>query len=341
MSEGNLPVVEHPFGARRAQRRRDIDYMHAGHRRRHLGQREIGQAETRAMSRDSTFRESQRLHGGFRQIVDQDRRGCPLAQLLEQLPCLREISGVRVLAGRGRLRDEVPRSERAYKNSVVLVFGGEAHVVGKGRRDTQVDTAPCSFPAQEIRLHLDIAIAEQQDIDAFPGAAQILDSIASSRRPTGCDAFLHLPPVAFQHFGGIAPVRCGKSGAGGRQFFFRRFLGEDLALGQPGDRSGDDVARIGNQMADRSTIVRDAARFAEIIDQDAGFAVHRQAHVADGMDQQKTVGANGQLVNKAGAAQHHRLTRRDTADLDRPGTAFLLHAAGHCSPGASSLPSSL
>ncbi len=153
-------------------------------RRGNLRQRDIGQAESRAVSRDAALRQPQRLHGRLRQIVDQDRRGRPFAQLLQQLPRLRDIGGMRVLAGRGRVGDQVPRAQGADENRVVLVFGGEAHVVGKCRRDAQVDAAPRRFPAQEIGLHLDVAIAEQQrHRRAFRRSPRSAEPIRAPRRP--------------------------------------------------------------------------------------------------------------------------------------------------------------
>ena len=77
----------------------------------------------------------------------------------------------------------VPRTECAYNNRLVLVFRGEAHIVGESCGDAQVDPAPRGFLAKEIGLHLDVAVAEQENIDALESAAEIRDLIRCARRP--------------------------------------------------------------------------------------------------------------------------------------------------------------
>ena len=93
----------------------------------------------------------------------------------------------------------------------------------------QVDAATRRFPAQEIGLHLNIAIAEQQGIDAPAGRAEILKAVRRADRPVGLTALLQLAPVILQQFRGITPVPGAEFLSRCSQLFFRRHLGQDLA----------------------------------------------------------------------------------------------------------------
>ena len=182
MGEADLAVVEQPFGAGRGQRGRDIDHIDVGKGAREFGKRDVGQPEPGAVSLHAAFRKSQRLNGRLGQIVDQDRRGGHFAQLAQKLGGMRDIGRMRVEAV-NVLGDEVPGPQGADENHIVLALAGKANVVGERRRHMQIDAAARRFPAQEVGFHLDIAIAEQQRIDAPSGGAEIVEAVGRRRPP--------------------------------------------------------------------------------------------------------------------------------------------------------------
>ena len=119
------------------------------------------------------------------------------------------------------LGDEMPGPQCADEDRIVLALAGKTNVVGERRRHMQVDAAARRFPAQEVGFHLDIAIAEQQHFDALAGDAEIVKAVGGADRPIGGRPLLQVAPVAFEDFGGIAPVLGRKLGADRGQFFFR------------------------------------------------------------------------------------------------------------------------
>ena len=121
----------------------------------------------------------------------------------------------------------------------------------------------------------------------FGALAEIRHGIGRPRRPVRFHAFLHPAAVAFEHLAGVAPMRGGKFRAHGSQFFLRCFLGENVALDQGGNRSGNHLPRVREQLADCVALFGNVAGFAEKVEQDANFAVHGQTRMADGMDDQK------------------------------------------------------
>ncbi len=152
MREAHLPVIEHSFGARRRQRRRDIDDMHAGN--------------VAASSASATLARRKRVRCP---VMPRSARpsGCTVgsgrlsirigAEVLsrnccKQMPRLRDINRMRSLARRGRFSDHMPRAQSADENGVMFMFGGKTHIVGKGCGDMQVDAARAPLRGAENRL---------------------------------------------------------------------------------------------------------------------------------------------------------------------------------------------
>ena len=140
-----------------------------------------------------------------------------------------DIGGVGVEPILKVLGDEVPYPERADEDHVMFVLARKTDVVRERRRHMQIDAAARRFLAQEIGLHLDIAIAEQQRINAPARTAKILQAVRRADRPVGRTALLQLAPVAIEHFRGVAPMLGGEFLSRRSQLFFRRHLGQDLA----------------------------------------------------------------------------------------------------------------
>jgi hypothetical protein len=234
-----------------------------------------------------------------------------VAQLAQQIGGMRDIGRVRVKAV-NILDDQVTGPQGADENHIVFAFGGKTNVVGECRGYMQIDAAAARFPAQEVGFHLDIAIAEQNRIDTSAGGVEVVETISSADRPVGSRSLLQFTPVALEHFGGVAAVLGGKLRADGSQFLLRRLFGQYLARQQFHDGAFDDIAqirrrlvRLRNQRRHGIVIFGDAPRLGEIIDQRADIVIGGQSHMADRVDDQGAILANGQLMNKARAAQDH------------------------------------
>src|ERR1700756_2091400 len=100
----------------------------------------------------------------------------------------------------------MPGSQCADENGIVLALAGKTNVVRECRRYVQVDPAACRLPAQEICFHLDIAVAEQQDVAPLAGGVEIIKAISGADRPIGLRSLLQVTPVPFKHFGGVAAM---------------------------------------------------------------------------------------------------------------------------------------
>ena len=63
--------------------------------------------------------------------------------------------------------------KRADQDRVVPALAGEADIVGEGRGDAQIDAARRGLAAQEIGLHLQVAIAEQHHVEPPPRRREV------------------------------------------------------------------------------------------------------------------------------------------------------------------------
>ena len=175
------------------------------------------------------------------------------------------IAGMRVEAVGEVLGDQMPGPQGADEDGVVLAFADKPNIVGKSRRHMQIDAAPRRFPAQEIGFHLDIAIAEQDDIDALSAGAEIVEAVGGADRPIGRRAFLQVAPIALEDFGRIAPMLGRKFGADRGQF---------LAQGSFRSGSGAPAGPIPcarPPRADRSACRRPSGNSAVIASQSSGM----------------------------------------------------------------------
>ncbi len=53
----------------------------------------------------------------------------------------------------------------------------QSGVGGERGRGAQIDASPSGFPAEEVGFHLDVAIAEQQDVDAAVQALSVIERV--------------------------------------------------------------------------------------------------------------------------------------------------------------------
>lgn len=250
MGETNLPVVQQGNAAFRCQCGGDIDDVDVRKTFGQINQRKIGHAELRAMTVASPFGYSQRLHRRHRQIVDQDRRRGLLAQLRQRVLGLRDIDLVWV-ATRHRLpRDEMPGVECSNQDGIVLVFRREGIIVWGGCRDPQIVAALIGLAAQEIGLHVHVAITKQDQINSRLGAANVLNPLRRLDRPIVARALLQFSAVTVEQFGGIAAQRRTELLHDLRQLRIRILVGEKATLAQRIDAAGEDLHVMGHKFRD-------------------------------------------------------------------------------------------
>ena len=210
------------------------------------------------------------------------------------------------------LGDEVPGPQCADENRVMPAFTDKTNIVRKRRRYPQFNAAARRFPAQEVGLHLDVAIAQQNDIEGLAAGAEIVQAVGSADRPIGRRAFFHRAPVALQHLGRIPPMPGRKFGADRGQLFLGGLFSQDLPGQQIQYRALDHITqirqlvpRVRKQRHHRLAILGNAARLGKIIQKSADLAIGGQAHLADRVHDQGAVLPNRQLMDKARAAQDH------------------------------------
>jgi hypothetical protein len=174
VGEAHEPVVEHALRPDGRERGGDIDDMYVGIGLNQIREHDVADAEAHTVSIEAPLGEAERLHCRLGQIVDQDRRRRALAQLLQDVAGFRDIGGVRaILTGLGIESERVTRSQCVDQNHIVLVLAHEANIVGKRRGNAKVDPALRPLTPQEVGFHLQIAVPEQNDINALLLAIEV------------------------------------------------------------------------------------------------------------------------------------------------------------------------
>ena len=243
--------------------------------------------------------QAQGLHGRLGQVVDQDRRLAVLADRGQQLMRLGHERGEgRPLAHR-RLRDRPPRAQGADQHRVVRPLGQQAQVVGEGRRHAQVDAARQGLGLQELRLHLDVAVAHQDQIQPPPLAAELGHPARAPHRPVVLAALARLQPKPLQHRLRIAA----ETGRQGLELRLRRLLGEDVALGEPLQGQHDGVRVQPDPGGQAGELVGQVPRLGEILHHRRRLGVERQLQLAQGMDRQNAAALQRDQVQETGLAQ--------------------------------------
>ena len=179
------------------------------------------------------------------------------------------------------------------------------------RGDAQIDAAPRRFAPQEVALHLKIAIAEQEHVEARASAAEIAQSRRGGDAPIGVRALLALAAMAIEEVARIAAMHLAQGEGGVRQLLLRRAVGQDAALHEVGDRGAERrfvVAEPGAKITDCRI---ERARLVEISDELGKLAIDRHPHVRHGMKHQHAIVGERQQVGEARAAHDH-----DGCDLE-------------------------
>ena len=157
------------------------------------------------------------------------------------------------------------------------------------RGDAQIDAAPRRFAPQEVALHLKIAIAEEEDIDARASAAEIAQPRRGGDAPIGVRALLALAAMAIEEVARIAAMHLAQGEGGVRQLLLRRALGQNAALREIGDRGPQRrpvIAETGREIADRRVAL---ARLVEISDEVGELAIDRHPHMRHGVKHQHAI----------------------------------------------------
>ena len=252
--------------------------------------------------------EAQRLDSGLRQAVDQDGRIGMGAQALDDVPGLGQVDRGRIAAmiGGGALGDQVARAQGADQDRLVRFFGRQAQVVRERGGDPQVDIAPGRLAAQEVGLHLQVAVAEQQDVPAVRlGAAQVVRAQGRGHRPIGICAFAFLPAELIQRLARIAPMQFGKLGGHGGRLRRGVLVGQHAALHQGREAARQGVGVDGHGRAQARQVPRHVARLGEPFHDAGHFRIDHQAQVRHGVNDQHAVFRQGRQVDVGRPANEH------------------------------------
>ena len=323
MGEAHLPVVQQPRLARRRQGRGHIHHMDIGIV---LGQRrqgDIGEAEPVAMPQQAPLREAQGLDGGLGQVVDQDRGRGHRAQLLDHVPgrLQEEAGGGLARGGIHRVHEGMAGTQGPDQDQVVAAIDGHGDVVGKARRDLQVQPAALAFLPQEVLLHLHVAVAEQQHVQPVPRSGQALHRGGLGHRPVVLAAGALRPPPGLHHRGRVPPVGGPQLRRQGGQLGLRRQLGQHLPL-QEGVQQGRAKALLEQGLGN-----------LEQLDHLGEIGIHHPPHLVHRMQDQHPAVPHRGHVDEAGLAQGHSDRLRQTGDGSLAGR---FHGAENRRPAARS-----
>ena len=286
MGEAHLAVIEQPRLAVRRQRRGHVHHVHIGVVRRQFRQGDIGEAKAVAVSHETAVRKAQGLDRRLRQIVDQDRRGRHGAQLLDEPPGRLEEQGRRGLAPRGihGVRDRVASPQGAYQHQIVAAVDGHGDVVGKACGDRQVQPPPTPFLAQEVLLHLHVAVTEQQHVQPAAGGCQSVHGCRLRHRPVVFRAAAAGPAPGVQPCDRVPAIGGAQLGGQGLQLGLGRLVGQHLPLQQ------------GGQQGRPQALLEQGLGNLEQLDDLGEIGVHHPAHLVDRMeDQHASVADRGQM----------------------------------------------
>src|ERR1035438_8155871 len=98
------------------------------------------------------------------------------------------------------------RVQRTNQNGVGFMLGGERKIVRRRGRDPQVEAAAIGLATEKIRFHMDVAIAEQDEVESRLGDADILNRMRCLDGPIALCPLLQFSPMAIQKRFGIAAV---------------------------------------------------------------------------------------------------------------------------------------
>ncbi len=214
--------------------------------------------------------------------------------------------GGNIRIGRGA-HQMMPRAKRADQDGVVLVFGGKTQIVGEGRRDVQVEAAAAGLLAQEVGLHMHIAIAEQDEVEPWSLPIEIPQALGRARRPVGIGAPLGFTAKALDQSRRVAAVAGRQDGGDVGQFGFGILLRQDPLENQRGQAVDQFPLRQAGQLHQGGKVGGQLARRRAKADDLGDRRIDDRAQVADRVDQQGASVVEGNIVQELGATQLHRL----------------------------------
>ncbi len=203
---------------------------------------------------------------------------------------------------------QAARAQGADQDGLVLPLCGEAKIVGEAGGHLDVDAAAGPFPAQEVGLHLQLAVTEQQHLEPVAHRpAEVLDAAGVGDGPVGIAALLRFAPHLVQRLAGITAVQDLELGGHLGGLGLRRFAGEHAALHQRRQGAGQGLGVEGVAREELRHLSGHVARLGEPGEDLAHLAIDHQPQLVDGVQHQDPLGVErGQVHIGGGADQHVR-----------------------------------
>ena len=127
------------------------------------------------MAMRSPLRHAERLHCRLGEIVDENGGRSWLPEAFDDFARFVNECAVRRHARAPVIVDDrVAGAQRPDDDGIMPVLGDKAQIVGEGRGDPQIEPARGGIAAHKIRLHVNIAVAQQHKVDALPGDFQLV-----------------------------------------------------------------------------------------------------------------------------------------------------------------------
>ncbi len=187
----------------------------------------------------------------------------------------------------------------------MLVFIDEAQIVGKGRGDVQVDAAAAGLLAQKIGLHVHVAVAEQDEVDARPLPVEVFQSLGGAGRPIGIGAALGFTAKALDERRRVAAVAGRQDACDVGQFGLGVLLRQYAFEKQRGQAVDQFLFRQTGQLYQGGEVSGQFARRGAKAHDFGDGLVDDEAQMADRVDQQGAAFVEGDFVDELGATQPH------------------------------------
>ncbi len=254
---------------------------------------------------------AQGLHGRLGQAVEQDGGGADGAKTRQHGAGLGHVDrgGVAAMVFRRAQGHHAPGAERAHQQRVVRRLGGQAQVIGKGGGYAQGHPPADALSAQEVGLHLQLAVAEQQHVQVVAErAAQGLGALRLGDRPAGVGALLG--PAAerverLARVGGVAAVQFGEVRRHLRRLGRGVVVGEQAALHQRRQAARQHLGVYALASGHGRQLVRHVAGLAEGAQDRPHLRVHNQAKLGHGVHRKHPSVPEGHEVDVGGPADEH------------------------------------
>ncbi len=213
----------------------------------------------------------------------------------------------------GRSHGHQPaRAQGADQYGLVRPLRRQSQIVGEAGPHLDLGAPGRALAAQEIGLHLELAVAEQQHLQPVAhGPAEVLDPARLGHRPAGIGTLLGLAAQPIDRLAGIAAVQGLQLGGHLGGLVLGAGAGQDAALHQRRQGAGQGVGIQPVEGQELGQGARHVAGLAEPFEDLADLGVHHQPQLADCVqDQHPVLVQRGQMHIGGGADQHGARLRR-------------------------------